>query len=222
LENKLFSESESQILSDIILHRRDIRGNRFTNEVVEEDDLREILLAGINAPSVGFSQPWKFVVIRDQETKKQVHQSFLEENAKANTLFQESFSEEQIHKSALYSELKLEGVLESPVNIAVYYTPSSNPTLGQTSMKEVGLYSVVCAIQNMWLKARSLNLGMGWVSIIEPKKVNKILNSPNKLKLVAYLCLGHVSEFPEIPELETLKWEKKKQLEDVMIMENFH
>lgn len=221
MENKLFNENESQILSDIILHRRDIRGNRFTREEVTEEDLNEILLAGINAPSVGFSQPWKFVVIQSAETKKEVHKSFLEENAKAHTIFKETFTKEELHKSELYSDLKLEGVLESPINIAVYYTPSPTPTLGQTSMKEVGLYSVVCAIQNMWLKARSLNLGMGWVSIVDPRKVNKILNSPKKLKLVAYLCLGHVSEFPEIPELETIKWEKKKQLEDVMVMENF-
>ena len=88
MENKLFNENESQILSDIILHRRVIRGNRFTREEVTEEDLNEILLAGINAPSVGFSQPWKFVVIQSAETKKEVHKSFLEENAKAPYNFQ--------------------------------------------------------------------------------------------------------------------------------------
>lgn len=214
MTQKTFSAADSNILSEIIFHRRDIRGNRFLSDEISKEDLLDILTAGINAPSVGFSQPWKFVLIKDQQTKLEIHQTFSEENKKAMELFKSE-------KGILYSALKLEGVLESPLNIAVYYTPSVEPTLGQTTMKEVGLYSVICAIQNMWLKARSLNIGMGWVSILEPLKVNLILNSPKEYQLVAYLCLGHVSEFPEIPELETLKWEKRKQLKQVLVNEHF-
>jgi len=214
MEQKNFSEEEARILQEIILHRRDVRGNRFLPTPVGDEILEKILLAGLNGPSVGFSQPWEFVIIRDTAVKQKVRESFDVENEKACGLFDSE-------KSAKYQQIKLEGIEEAPLNLAVFYKPSSGVVLGQTSMKEVGLYSVVCAIQNMWLMARALNVGIGWVSILDPEKIKQILDAPAENQLVAYLCMGHVSEFLDRPELEILQWEKKKLLSQVVIHEKY-
>jgi len=215
MEQKLFSDNDVRILEEIILHRRDVRGNRFLPDPISEEVLDKILLAALNGPSVGFSQPWEFVVIRDPALKQDIRFSFDEENTRASYLFDEE-------KSKLYAGMKLEGILESPLNLAVFYKPSRTVVLGQTSMKEVGLYSVVCAIQNMWLMARALNVGIGWVSILDPEKVKRILKAPSENQLVAYLCLGYVKEFLDKPELEILEWEKKKLLGQVKVNEKYN
>lgn len=209
--NKFTSEN-IETLEQIILARRDVRGNRFTDEPVVQADLDKILFAGVNAPSVGFSQPWEFVVIKDLNIRNKIKDSFFEENEKAKTLFEGK-------KADAYTQLKLEGIVESALNIAVFYKPSEHPVLGQTAMKEAGVYSVVCAIQNMWLMARALNVGLGWVSILDPDKIKTILKAPKNRQLIGYLCLGHVDKFYENPELERLQWEKRKNLNDVVIKE---
>ncbi|PHR26588.1 MAG: 5,6-dimethylbenzimidazole synthase [Fluviicola sp.] len=209
-----FNEKEVETLKDIILYRRDVRGNRFTDQLVPQEVLDDILFAGVNAPSVGFSQPWEFVIVDDLDVKNKVKDTFLEENEKAKELFKDG-------KLDAYTALKLEGITEAPVNIAVFYKPSDHPVLGQTSMKEVGEYSVVCAIQNMWLMARSLNVGLGWVSILDPVKVKKVLNAPEDRKLIAYLCLGYVDFFFENPELERLNWRKRKNKDEVVFKNGY-
>ncbi|MDH4331545.1 MAG: 5,6-dimethylbenzimidazole synthase [Desulfobulbaceae bacterium] len=214
MKNKQFSLNDQKLLEEIMLHRRDVRGNNFLNENIPDDVLEKILLAGSLAPSVGFSQPWEFVIIRDAETKKRISEIFEIENRKAEQLFYDE-------KRAMYGKLKLEGILEAPVNIAVFYKPSSGPVLGQNTMAETGEYSVVCAIQNMWLMSRVLNVGLGWVSILDPASVQKILQSPSGNKLVAYLCLGYVDEFFETPELETLNWAQRKPLDSVTYHNNY-
>jgi nicotinate-nucleotide--dimethylbenzimidazole phosphoribosyltransferase len=214
MEQRLFSEEEAKVLEDIIVHRRDVRGNRFLSSSVSDDIIEKILVAALNAPSVGYSQPWEFVIVKDKNIKEQVRKSFNEENFKATGLFDKE-------KSDKYAKMKLEGILEAPVNLAVFYKPSKSTVLGQTTMKEVGLYSVVCAIQNMWLMARAYNVGIGWVSILEPEKVKQILNAPPDNQLVAYLCLGYVEEFLDKPELEILKWDKRKVLPDVTHHEKY-
>lgn len=209
-----FNEKEVETLKDIILYRRDVRGNRFIDKALPQEVLDDILFAGVNAPSVGFSQPWEFVVIDDLEVKKMIKKTFAEENDKAINLMKED-------RMDAYTALKLEGITESPLNIAVFYKPSDHPVLGQTSMDEAGEYSVVCAIQNMWLMARSLNVGLGWVSILDPEKVKKVLNAPTDRKLVGYLCLGYVDYFFENPELERLNWEKRKNRDEVVLKNGY-
>lgn len=205
MTERLFNEQDQILLEEIMLQRRDVRGNNFIDKPIENDVLEKILQAASLAPSVGFSQPWEFVIVRDDEIKKQVAQSFELENAKAEQLFTDE-------KQKLYAKLKLEGILEAPINIAVVYKPSTKPVLGQNSMLETGEYSVVCAIQNMWLMARALNVGIGWVSILDANAVMKILKAPADNKLVAYLCVGYVKEFLSVPELETMNWEKRKSI----------
>jgi len=206
---RLFTAQEAELLSEMMRSRRDVRGNRFLNKPVEDAVLDALLCSALHAPSVGFSQPWELVIIREQGIKEQMKQSFSEENHKAVGCFSDE-------KQATYAKLKLEGIVEAPVNIAVFYKPSDEPVLGQTSMAQTGLFSVVCAVQNMWLTARSLNLGMGWVSILDPDRVKQILHAPANNQLVAYLCIGYVSEFLTQPELELLQWEKRKSMEKVV------
>ncbi|MDF2430784.1 MAG: 5,6-dimethylbenzimidazole synthase [Mucilaginibacter sp.] len=214
LNERLFSQQEADLLFEIIVNRRDVRGNRFTEQEIEEEKLNQILLAAVNAPSVGFSQPWEFVIIKSKEIKEQVKATFNEENEKASKLFVDE-------KQQQYNRLKLEGIFEAPLNIAIFYTNANKPVLGQTSMNEVGLYSVVCAIQNIWLMARALNIGMGWVSIIDPEKVKRVLNAPENKKLVGYFCLGYTSGFLAQPELEVLKWENRKPMSDLVFNDTY-
>jgi 5,6-dimethylbenzimidazole synthase len=210
---KLFTDQDVAILQEIIMHRRDVRGNRFIDKPVDQRFIDQLLKAALHAPSVGFSQPWEFVVIRDRAIRQQVKDSFDWTNDAAQPVF--GARQEQ------YSRLKLEGILESAVNIAVFYRPSTGPVLGQTAMEEVGLYSVVCAIQNMWLMARALNIGLGWVSILDAGEVCRILRAPPGLRLVAYLCIGHTDGFLNQPELELLEWEKRREMDSVIRYECF-
>ena len=214
VKNKYFTEQEKTTLQDVMRHRRDVRGNHFVDKPLDNSVVQQILQVAEISPSVGFSQPWEFVIIRDQQTKQAVADVFAVENIKA----EKQFSDE---KRQQYAALKLEGILKTPVNIAVFYKPSKDAVLGQTSMEEMGEYSVVCAVQNMWLMSRALNVGMGWVSILDPEKVKEILNAPQQNKLVAYLCLGYVDEFLESPELEQLKWQSRAPLEQAVHQERY-
>jgi 5,6-dimethylbenzimidazole synthase len=218
-QNKQFSESESDLLSEIMAARRDVRGNRFLAEALDPDDVDKIFAAALMAPSVGFSQPWEFVSITQADTRQQIADSFFVENEKAKALFRAgNYQAGQLEQ---YEQLKLEGIIEAPLNVAVFYNPQKGPVLGQTSMPEMGRYSVVCAVQNMWLKARSLNIGIGWVSILDPEKVKHILHAPQDRELIAYLCMGKVDKFYDQPELEMLQWQQRKKAEQVILTERF-
>ena len=203
-----FNKKDLNTLTNIIASRRDIRGNNFINKKVSNKKLKVILESALNAPSVGYSQPWEFIVV-DEEKKNLVYEHFTKAFNKSKTKFLDK---------PLYNSLKLEGIKESNINIAVYYKKSTSNVLGQTYMKRTGEYSVVCAILNMWLTARALNIGMGWVSILEPKKINKIFDiDKNEYKFIAYLCFGYTKEFYNEPELKKLKWNKKKKLKDCFL-----
>ncbi|MEN8302964.1 MAG: 5,6-dimethylbenzimidazole synthase [Campylobacterota bacterium] len=201
----IFSSSDTTTLLNIMKARRDVRGNRFTDQEIEDEKLDMILEAGISSPSVGYSQPWKFVVIQDINIKDNILKNFEDENDKAKEIFKDR---------DLYQKLKLEGIKEAPINIAVLYEESTEEVLGMTSMQQMGEYSVVCAIQNMWLMSRALNIGLGWVSILDEKKVLKELDTPKNSKLIAYLCLGYVDKFYEESELKTLGWKDEKSLQE--------
>ncbi len=203
----MFSDADTKKLLEIMKARRDVRGNRFVSKEIEDEKLELILEAGISAPSVGYSQPWKFVVIKDEKIKENILKNFEDENDKAKEIFKEV---------DLYSKLKLEGIKETPINIAVFYEPQEKNVLGMTSMKKMGEYSVVCAIQNMWLMSRALNIGLGWVSILDEQKVLKELKADENSQLIAYLCLGYVDKFYQESELKTLGWKDEKKLKDVV------
>lgn len=202
-----FTKEDRKTLQRIIASRRDVRGNYFTNKKISKKKLATILKSAQNSPSVGYSQPYRFMIVEDKD-KEKIYKHFKKSFDK---------SKEKFKDRPEYEKLKLEGIKESYINLAVFYKKPDKDILGQTFMKRSGEYSVVCAILNMWLTARSMNIGMGWVSILKPKKVKHILNVSNEYKLIAYLCVGYTKEFLDEPELKKLGWEKKKSLKELML-----
>ncbi|WP_062061210.1 5,6-dimethylbenzimidazole synthase [Aquimarina longa] len=211
---RIFTTQEQQLLEELLVHRRDVRGNHFLKKSIPREVIDKLIKAALAAPSVGYSQPWEFVLIQDQKTKQAIKKTFSEETQRATLQFTDQKQKE-------YNALKLEGIIEAPLNIAVFYKPKNGPVLGQTSMPDMGKYSVVCAIQNMWLMARSLNIGMGWVSILDPEKVKKVLHAPSENQLIGYLCFGYTDMFYNQPELELRKWDRKKLQNEVVINEKY-
>src|SRR3989344_5700283 len=172
---------------------------------VKDDVLSRILNAAHHAPSVGFSQPWNFILIKDITTKKKIKDSFEEEKNRSSKLVEEP-------KRTKYLSFKLEGILESPINLFV---------IGRSSIPEAGLYSVCCAIQNLWLAARTEGVGLGWVSILSNDTLKEVLELPEHVVPIAYLCLGYVDEFAQKPDLETAGWLPRLDLKDVVYFEKW-
>jgi len=212
-----FSSSEKEGLYKAIYSRRDVRSHFLKREIPNEV-LARILDAAHHAPSVGFSQPWNFILIKDNSTRSQVKESFLREREKSVSMIKDDKPRQQ-----KYSSLKLEGIMDSDVNICITYDPTRfGPfVLGRTSIAETGVYSVCCAIQNLWLAARAEGVGVGWVSILANEDLEKILSIPAHVKPVAYLCLGYVLEFAEKPDLEREGWLPRLELDDVICYERW-
>ena len=213
--NNEFTDDEKSGFYKAIFSRRDVR-SKFTSQPIDDSVLTRILNAAHHAPSVGFSQPWNFILIKDHNTKQRIKQSFDEERLRSSQLVDEP-------KRSKYLSLKLEGILDSPVNVCVTYDPSKfGPfVIGKSSIPETGIYSVCCAVQNLWLAARTEGLGLGWVSILSNKILKDVLDLPEHVVPVAYLCLGYVEEFASKPDLETAGWLPRLELEDVIYYEKW-
>jgi len=210
-----FTDEEKKGLYKAIYSRRDVRSH-FTSRAIKDDVLSRILNAAHHAPSVGFSQPWNFILIKDITTKKKIKDSFEEEKNRSSKLVEEP-------KRTKYLSFKLEGILESPINLCVTYDPSKfGPfVIGRSSIPEAGLYSVCCAIQNLWLAARTEGVGLGWVSILSNDILKEVLELPEHVVPIAYLCLGYVDEFAQKPDLETAGWLPRLDLKDVVYFEKW-
>ena len=210
-----FSNDEKIGLYKAIFSRRDVR-SRFISRSIDNQTLSKILNAAHHAPSVGFSQPWNFILIKDKKTKKKIKDSFDEERIRSSQVVEEP-------KKSQYLSFKLEGILDSPINICVTYDPSKfGPfVIGRSSIPETGIYSVCCAVQNLWLAARTEGIGLGWVSILSNKILKDTLELPDHVVPVAYLCLGYVEKFSEKPDLETLGWLPRLGLKDVVYYEKW-
>lgn len=190
--------------------RRDVRSH-FVERPIGDAALARILDAAHHAPSVGYSQPWDFVLVRDGAVRRRVKDSF--EAARAAAA-----AELAGGRRAAYESLKLEGILESDLNVCVTYDSArSGPfVIGRSSMPEAGAYSVCCAVQNLWLAARAEGIGVGWVSILSREDLRAALGLPAGIEPVAYLCLGHVDEFAARPDLEEAGWLGRVALGDVV------
>jgi len=210
-----FTDEEKKGLYKAIYSRRDVRSH-FTSRSIKDDVLSRILNAAHHAPSVGFSQPWNFILIKDITTKKKIKDSFEEEKNRSSKLVEEP-------KRTKYLSFKLEGILESPINLCVTYDPSKfGPfVIGRSSIPEAGLYSVCCAIQNLWLAARTEGVGLGWVSILSNDTLKEVLELPEHVVPIAYLCLGYVDDFAQKPDLETAGWLPRLDLKDVVYFEKW-
>ncbi len=193
-------------LVDLFRWRRDVR--RFRPDPVDPELVRELLALADLAPSVGNAQPWRFVLVEDHDRRRRVREHFLEVNARALARYQGE-------RAALYARLKLEGLDRAPVQIAVFCDEATRQGhgLGRPTMPETLGWSVVLAIGQLWLAARAHGLGLGWVSILEPEAVGRILEVPATWRFVAWLCLGHPQEEHLDPELERAGWQARTPLE---------
>ena len=199
---------------EVIFSRRDVR--RFLPRPIPEEVFQRILTAAHHAPSVGFMQPWNFIVIRDASIRGKVKGLFLRENAKAAKVFRG-------RRRHLYDRLKLEGIEEAPVNLCITCDPQrfGPHVLGRHTIRRTDLYSTCCAIQNLWLAARAEGLGVGWVSILRNDRLKKILGIPNGIIPVAYLCIGYPVEFLPKPELQQVGWASRLQLNDLVFTDRW-
>jgi 5,6-dimethylbenzimidazole synthase len=210
-----FSRADKSGLYKAIYERRDVRRD-FLPDPVPEEILKRLLDAAHHAGSVGFMQPWSFIVIRDVQVKTSVKALFEQANQAAAQVFEGE-------KRELYLGLKLEGILEAPLNVCVTCDPDRNGphVLGRHSIRETDVYSTCCAIQNLWLAARAEGIGVGWVSIFDPAELRTVLRIPAHVIPVAYLCLGYVRQFLARPELESTGWLPRLPLEDLTFYERW-
>jgi 5,6-dimethylbenzimidazole synthase len=201
-----FSRTERRGVYRAIYERRDIRSH-FLPTPIPDGILGRLIDAAHHGPSVGFMQPWDFIVIRSEAVRQTVHDCFVEANREAA----ERYSGEQ---RKLYDSIKLAGIMEAPVNLCITCDRqrARGSGLGRQSDPATDLYSTACAVQNLWLAARAEGLGVGWVSILDFDKLRGLLKLPAELIPVAYLCIGQVAEFPTCPELETRGWERRESL----------
>lgn len=210
-----FTEAEKLGVYKAIYERRDVR-DHFVPTPIPNVLLHKLLESAHHAGSVGFMQPWSFIVIRSRNLKEEVKNLFDQANRAATEVFEGQRRE-------LYSRLKLEGILEAPINLCITCDPTRNgpQVLGRNTIRETDVYSTCCAIQNLWLAARAEGIGVGWVSIFDPVQLQTLLRIPSHVILVAYLCLGYVSEFLPRPQLEIAGWLPRTPLEDLIFDEHW-
>lgn len=199
---------------DVIFSRRDVR--RFRPDAVPDEALYRLLDAAHHAPSVGFMQPWNFIIVRDPAVKAQVKQAFREENARARRHYTG-------RRRLLYDSLKLEGICEAPINLCITCDRSrfGPHVLGRNSIPETDLLSTCCAVQNFWLAARAEGIGVGWVSILRLRQLRKILHIPARVLPVAYLCVGYPETFLPKPELEIVGWAPRLPLQELIFVDRW-
>nr|HEV8010701.1 5,6-dimethylbenzimidazole synthase [Bradyrhizobium sp.] len=201
-----FDETFRETFRDLVLWRRDVR--RFRRDPIDPALMHSLLELASHAPSVGHCQPWRFVLVESADRRDQVKSSFARANARAL----ENYDGEQ---RAQYARLKLEGLENAPVHVAVFADQAveEGSGLGRRTMPETLFYSVVAAIQTLWLAARAEGLGLGWVSILEPDVIHRALDVPPTWALVAYLCVGWPVEEHLDPELDRYRWQQRLDVE---------
>jgi 5,6-dimethylbenzimidazole synthase len=200
---------------DVLNRRRDVRGE-FTGAPLDPEVLHRVLAAAHAAPSVGLTQPWDFVLVRDPVTRA----AFAEHVHGERAVFADSL---QGKRSDTFSRIKIEGVMESGLGIVVTYDPKrgSPDVLGRHAIADAGLYSVCLAIQNLWLAATAEGLGVGWVSFYREQFLADLVGVPDGVRPVAWLCVGAVSELAEAPDLERHGWRRRRPLAAAIHEERF-
>ncbi|MEZ0321963.1 MAG: 5,6-dimethylbenzimidazole synthase [Thermus sp.] len=197
-----FSQGEREAVYRAILARRDIR--HFRPDPIPEEVLKRLYQAFHAAPSVGLTKPWAVVEIRERGTKEEVFALHQRARSQERALFQGK-------AQRVYDRLRLEGLLEAPLHLAVFQRPVPR-SLGHQTMPETLTYSVVLAVGNLWIAARAEGIGVGWVSILDPEAVERLLGAPPGYRLVAYLCLGYPRAWPEEPLLKRAGWRHEEPL----------
>jgi len=208
-----FSQAERDAVYRAIYERRDVR-DEFLSEEPSRETILRILDAAHHAPSVGFMQPWNFILVRDPALRAQVREAF----ARAVEAEAQAIEPE---RRTLYSSLKLEGILKAPLNICVTCDRARHGTtgLGRSQQPHMDLLSAACAVQNLWLAARVEGVGVGWVSILREADLRAILGIPENIAIVAYLCVGYIAQAYRRPELEAKRWARRLPLGE-LVFEN--
>ncbi|OIK28862.1 nicotinate-nucleotide--dimethylbenzimidazole phosphoribosyltransferase [Streptomyces malaysiense] len=210
-----YDDAEREAVLKVMRERRDIR-NGFRNDPIPHEVLLRVLEAAHTAPSVGHSQPWDFVVIRSADTRRTMHElAVRQREAYAKSLPK--------GRAKQFKELKIEAILDTPVNIVVTADPTrgGRHTLGRYTQPQMAPYSAALAVENLWLAARAEGLGVGWVSFFEEREMVRALGLPEHLEVIAYLCVGYVDEFPDEPELMQAGWSKRRPLSWVVHEETY-
>jgi 5,6-dimethylbenzimidazole synthase len=197
-------------LVELLTWRRDVR--RFRSDALPEGLVEHLLEIATLAPSVGLSQPWRFVLVDDARRRAEVRQNFAHANAEALAAYEGAEAES-------YARLKLAGLDEAPVHLAVFADAGTEQGrgLGRRTMPEMIEYSTVTAIHTLWLAARAEGIGLGWVSILDPAAVARSLEVPETWALVGYLCLGYPLEADDTPALERAGWERRRTARDFLL-----
>jgi 5,6-dimethylbenzimidazole synthase len=198
-----FDDAFRDRLRALLTWRRDVR--RFRSEPLPPGALERLIDLATLAPSVGLSQPWRFVQIEDAARRAAVWRNFTAANAAALAV-------QAPERAAQYARLKLAGLDDAPCQIAVFadHATEQGHGLGRRTMPEMVDYSAVAAVHTLWLAARAEGIGMGWVSILDPNEISAILDVPPDWKLIGYLCLGYPAEEDDVPKLETAGWETRR------------
>lgn len=206
MASDLIAPAETEAFYRVAGARRDIR-NGFRPDPVDDELLTRVLAAAHQAPSVGLSQPWDFVILRDRPARERIHRLARAERERFAATLPRA-------KALAFGRLKVEAILESPVNVVVTcdVTRGGRHVLGRHAQPQVTEYSAVCAVQNLWLAARAEGLGVGWVSFFDERTLAAELELPEHVRVVAYLCVGHVEEFPPAPELVISGWARQRPL----------
>lgn len=210
-----YDDAEREAVLKVMRERRDIR-NGFRSDPIPHEVLLRVLEAAHTAPSVGHSQPWDFVVIRSADTRRAMHElAMRQRDAYAKSLPK--------GRAKQFKELKIEAILDTPVNIVVTADPTrgGRHTLGRHTQPQMAPYSSALAVENLWLAARAEGLGVGWVSFFDEREMVRALGLPEHLDIVAYLCVGYVDEFPDEPELMQAGWSKRRPLSWVVHEETY-
>ena len=197
-------------LYELLQWRRDVR--RFRREPLPDDAVERLIGLACLAPSVGLSQPWRFVLVDAPERRTAIARNFAECNAAALTA-------QAPDRAARYARLKLAGLDDAPVHLAVFADPETEQGggLGRLTMPEMIPYSVVAAVHTLWLAARAEGIGMGWVSILDPVAVRRILDVPETWRLIGYFCLGYPEAADDLPELEREGWEARRAVDEFVV-----
>ncbi|MEN3949969.1 5,6-dimethylbenzimidazole synthase [Iodidimonas sp. SYSU 1G8] len=192
-------------LESLLAWRRDVR--RFRTDPVPDMLVRHLLDLAALAPSVGNSQPWRFVRVTTPALREAVAENFRAANYAALAGYEGE-------KAALYQSLKLAG-LDAPVHLAVFtdMEPRAGHGLGRRTMPETLVHSTVCAIHTLWLAARAAGLGIGWLSILDPERLARDLAMPAAWRFTGYLCVGYPEEEHLDPELERHGWQARNPAE---------
>jgi 5,6-dimethylbenzimidazole synthase len=198
-----FDDAFRARLRDLLVWRRDVR--RFRRDPLPAGTLERLIHLACLAPSVGLSQPWRFVVVDDPVRRVAVRDNFERCNADA-------LAAQNSERAAAYAQLKLAGLEDAPCHLAVFadHSTAQGHGLGRHTMPEMIEYSAVTAVHTIWLAARADGIGVGWVSILEPAAVAAILDVPSHWKFIAYLCLGFPLAEDDVPDLERKGWEERK------------